>query len=301
MKILFIAPDGATIPPKGHGAIESIIHDYRLGLSKLGHEVLVHQGSRFDTFKLLSHSFNPDVCYSHCYYGVYRQFLHYSKAKLKFATNHFGDFYEYIQLKKLRDLSGYNNTFNIEDLPIPEDINFICLSQEILDYHHDFYGINHSRLFLIPNRIYPNNFNYLPTNKFSRSVCLGEMSDRKRQYLLKDSNVDCISNKSKRWIHNNLCNYSNGILISSSEAASLSVLEYLMAGLGIVLSNACTYNLDLNLNFIDVIPEDDLKSIQLYIKENINKSNTLRKEIRDYAETFFDFNLTIKQFIQICN
>lgn len=302
MKFLFIAPEGTCIPPQGHGAVESIVYDYYSGLSQLGHVVKIYQGSNFDEFKLFTDEFKPDICYSHCYYGVYRQFLHYCKARRKFATNHFGEYYHDINNNKKQTLSGQSGHFNIDIMPIPDNINFICLSQEILNYHHNVLGINLENLFFIPNRVYPNNFKFSHKPTFNKSIYLGTISKRKRQFLIQDiKGIDIVHDKSKSWLHNNLTYYSSSILLSESEAASLSVIESLMSGLGIVISNACTYNLDLSLNFIDVIREEDLGSIENYIEHNIHKCKSLRNEIRSYAETFFDFNTSIEEFINICD
>ncbi len=39
MKITIVGPGWMPIPPKGWGAVESLIHDYRTTLEKFGHEV----------------------------------------------------------------------------------------------------------------------------------------------------------------------------------------------------------------------------------------------------------------------
>lgn len=302
MKFLFIAPEGTCIPPQGHGAVESIVYDYYSGLSRLGHVVKIYQGSNFDEFKLFTDEFKPDICYSHCYYGVYRQFLHYCKAKLKFATNHFGEYYNDINTNKKQSLSGISGHFNVDSMPIPDNINFICLSQEILRYHHDILGVDFKNLFFIPNRVYPDNFTFNELPTFNKSIYLGAISERKRQFLVKGIDmIEVVHDKSKTWLHNNLTNYKNSVLLSSSEAASLSIVESLMSGLGIVISNACSYNLDTNLEFINVISEDNLNmsNIQNLVMENAEVCHKLRKHIRDYAMDKFDFNKSIKELVDI--
>ena len=59
MKISIIGPD-TPIPPKGWGAVESLIWDYKITLEKLGHEVqIINIG---DPMKILGmiDEFKPD-------------------------------------------------------------------------------------------------------------------------------------------------------------------------------------------------------------------------------------------------
>ena len=66
-------------------------------------------------------------------------------------------------------------------------------------------------------------------------------------------------------------------------------MEAFAAGLGVVVSEWATANLDLNKKFITVIPEDkieDTSHIEEKIIENREYSIANRKEILDYAKEF---------------
>ena len=75
-------------------------------------------------------------------------------------------------------------------------------------------------------------------------------------------------------------------------------------GLGLVLSEQSTANLDLSKPFITVIPDDKLEDIG-YLKERIEENRKIslgmRKEIREYCQTNFDWSSIIKQYKDIIN
>jgi len=79
------------------------------------------------------------------------------------------------------------------------------------------------------------------------------------------------------------------------------------AGLGLVLSECATANLDLNKQFIDVIPEskiDDTEYIASVLNANRKKSIIRRTEIREYAKTFDWAEIISKTYLPLltgCN
>ena len=93
----------------------------------------------------------------------------------------------------------------------------------------------------------------------------------------------------KEVLYSTLTEYGNLVLLSDGEAHPLVVAEAFSAGLGVVLSEWATANLDLNKKFITVIPEDMIhqpKYIEHKIIENREYSIHNRKEILDYAKQF---------------
>jgi hypothetical protein len=66
-------------------------------------------------------------------------------------------------------------------------------------------------------------------------------------------------------------------------------MEALAAGLGIVISEFATANLDLDRKFIDVIPEEKINDIE-YIESTIIKNRKYsishREEILEYSKNF---------------
>jgi hypothetical protein len=72
-----------------------------------------------------------------------------------------------------------------------------------------------------------------------------------------------------------------------------------MAGLGLVISEYSTANLDISLPYIDVIPESKISDIN-YIKEIIEKNRQvsvkMRNEIKDYANKNLDWSVIAKDY-----
>ena len=89
------------------------------------------------------------------------------------------------------------------------------------------------------------------------------------------------------------------VLLSDGEAHSLSCLEGIMAGLGLVISEYCTANLDTSLPFIDVIPESkiaDEEFVRKTIAINRQKSIGMRKDIRKYAIDNFSWKVVVEKY-----
>jgi len=155
-----------------------------------------------------------------------------------------------------------------------------------------------------------------------RSIVVGKLEPRKRQAFLqkKGLNIDFIGNnadpsfdiddpcyfgeQSKQDIMDNLTSYANMVLLSSGEAHPFVCLEGMAAGLGLVLSEQSTANLDLSQPFITVIPDDKLEDIS-YLKDKIQENRTIsismRNEIREYCRTNFDWSSIIKKYKEIIN
>ena len=72
-----------------------------------------------------------------------------------------------------------------------------------------------------------------------------------------------------------------------------------MAGLGLVISEYCTANLDTSLPFIDVIPEDKIQDedfVRKVIALNRQKSVAMRCDIRKYAVDNFSWDVVVKKY-----
>ena len=94
--------------------------------------------------------------------------------------------------------------------------------------------------------------------------------------------------------------YGNLVLLSSGEADPLVVKEALVAGLGVVVSECASANLDITKPWITVIPNDkldDLEYVKNKISENINSALTNRNEIREYGLTRFGWSQILKEYI----
>jgi glycosyltransferase involved in cell wall biosynthesis len=306
MKISIIGPGIMPIPPKGWGAVESLIWDYYQELSKLGHEVQIvntpNPGEIIDNVN----SFNPD--FVHLQYDDLYQVLPYIKCKNKAATSHFG----YLEQQNL-----YGGYWNIFRGFVNGDFNIFCLSEGIADVYRRA-GVHESRIFVTPNGARTDLFFYsdLP-KKPNRSIYLAKITDRKKQYLYQDIDfIDFVGNMDdsrfnpgrhnylgewdKPTLYNNLTDYSNLILLSDGEAHPLVCCEALMCGLGLVISECSSANLDRSLPFIDVIPNErihDRNYIIDVILSNQKKSLQLRSEIRKYGIENFSWSSIVKRYL----
>ena len=138
-----------------------------------------------------------------------------------------------------------------------------------------------------------------------RSIYLAKIDHRKRQFLFQDidslyyagniaeEKFDQSKNYLGEWekdvLYKNLTEYGNLVLLSDGEAHPLVCMEALAAGLGVVVCQWGTANLDLEKEFITVIPEDkilDTKYVEEKIIENREYSINNRQEILDYAKQF---------------
>jgi hypothetical protein len=293
MKISIIGP-ATQIPPVGWGAVESLIWDYKLSLEKLNHKVQILNISNPSEIIQLVNEFRPD--FVHINYDdwiVLYPYIQYPCA----ITSHFG----YIERQDM--MNGYVNIFKLFQDYKP---NIFCLSNNIKKVYKFFAQIPEEKLYINPNGVNSSLFNKTDDTKYpDRSIYLAKVDYRKRQHLFQsidslwyagniaDSRFNTNKNYLGEWnkdtLHDELTNYGNLVLLSDGEAHSLVLMEALAAGLGIVISEFATANLDLNKEFIDVIPEkmiNNIGYIESIIIKNREYSISHREEILEYSKNF---------------
>jgi glycosyltransferase involved in cell wall biosynthesis len=90
------------------------------------------------------------------------------------------------------------------------------------------------------------------------------------------------------------------ILLSCVEAHPFVCLEGMAAGIGLVLSEQSTANLDISQPFITVIPDNKINDIA-YLKEKIEENRkislNMRKKIRQYCFDNFDWSVIIDKYL----
>ena len=99
----------------------------------------------------------------------------------------------------------------------------------------------------------------------------------------------------------NLTAYKHGS-VEFWRSTSICMSRAMVAGLGLVLSEQSTANLDLSQPFITVIPDDkidDFEYLDEKIQENREISLGMRKEIREYCYNNFDWVNVIKKYKSI--
>jgi hypothetical protein len=294
MKICIIGPGFSEIPPVGWGAVEIVIWDTANTLKDLGHQVEIINTT--DPQKILKtiNQINPD--FVHIHYDDY-VFLYPYIQFPKAITTHYG----YLERPEMYGAYSYkaNGFSNIKP-------NVFALSNGIKNIYQNQMRIPEKNLYIVPNGVINDNFRFTDTPKFSnRSIYLAKVDYRKRQSLFQSIssiyyagnivdegfvvNQNYLGEWSKENLYDNLTDYANLILLSDGEAHPLVCMEALSAGLGLVISEWAVANLDLNKDFITVIPESkiiDLEYISLKIEENRTISLQKRNKIVEYSKKF---------------
>ena len=294
MRISIIGP-ALPIPPKGWGAVESLIWDMKLSLNKLGHEVqIVNVGDPYQIINMIN-QFRPDFVHINYddWIGLY-PYIQYPCA----VTTHFA----YIERPNL--MGGYKQRVFDQFTNIKP--NVFGLSDGINNIYNTLAEIPKDKLYLNPNGVMMDNFRFTETPEFpDRSIYLAKVDHRKRQFLFQsidslwyagniaedrfDQSKNYLGEWQKEVLYQNLTDYGNLVLLSDGEAHPLVCMEAFAAGLGVVVSEWATANLDLDREFISVIPENKIEDI-FFIEEVIVKNREYsikhRQEILDYAKEF---------------
>lgn len=294
MKITLVGPGIMPIPPVGWGAVEILVWDTKNALEKLGHTVQIINTKDFNQIINEINSFRPDFVHVHYdeFIPIY-PYIQYPKA----ITSHFG------YLERPEMFGGYTNIANAFSKIKP---NVFCLSEGIKNVYKVLMNIPENRLYITPNGVNSESFDYTDTPKYpDRSIYLAKIDYRKRQHMFQsiksiwyaghnaDSRFDVSKNYLGEWskdvLHKELTHYGNLVLLSDGEAHPLVCMEALSAGLGVVVTEWGKANLDQSKEFITIIPEDkveDISYVEEKIIENRNYSVQNRREILEYSKEF---------------
>ena len=309
MNICLIGPGIMPIPPEGWGGVEHLIWNFAQQLKKTGDEVTIINTP--DLPEIVKEANSQDFDAVHLHYDQFANVMPQLKCPRKMITSHYPYLEnpepQYVFLYELLKNSG-SHVVSLSDR-IKEE--FVRRGIDSTDVSVLPCGIDTELYTLDDEVLHPD-----------RSIVVGKLEPRKRQAFLqtKNLNIDFIGNnadpsfdttdscyfgeQSKQDIMENLTAYANMILLSSGEAHPFVCLEGMAAGLGLVLSEQSTANLDLSLPFITVIPDDKIED-RTYLKQKIQENREIslgmRKEIRDYCFTNFDWSSIIKQYKEIIN
>lgn len=308
MKICIVGPGYMPIGENmGWGAVESLIWDYKCELEKLGVEVLIVNTTNMQDAIYQINNFNPN--FVHIQFDDHYHISPHINCKNKAITSH------YAYLEQINKMGGYINIFKGF---ISSDSLIFCLSENIKEVYLN-QGVDSNRLYVTPNGARDDSFEYNNECEYrDKSIYLAKIDYRKRQYLFQDiMDIDFVGNIAdnrfntnrsnylgewkKDFLYKNLTKYANLILLSDGEAHPLVCAEALMAGLGLVISEYATANLDLSKPFIDVISENkinDLEYIRGIIKTNREKSLKYRNEIREYALSQFSWSNVVPKYLE---
>ena len=294
MKISIIGPGLMPIPPKGWGAVESLIWDMANALKDLGQEVQIINTTDGNKVLAAINEFNPDFVHIN-YDDFIVLYPHITQPKA--MTSHFG------YLERPDMMNGYVNIFNkFQDMKP----NVFCLSEGIKNIYRIFSNFPEDKLFVTPNGVNVDVFNFKEEPEYPhRSMYLAKVDYRKRQHLFQniptlwfagnivderyDTKNNYLGEWSKEQLYKELTDYGNLVLLSDGEAHSLVIMEAFAAGLGVVISEYATANLDTSKEFITVIPEKKIKDIE-YVEGQIirNREYSIhhRQEILEYGKQF---------------
>ena len=294
MRISIIGPP-LPIPPVGWGAVESLIWDMKISLEKMGHKVQILNDPDPNKMLHLMHEFGPD--FVHINYDDWIPLYPYIVYPCACTTH-------YAYLDRLEMMDNYKErVFDMFTLIKPV---FFGLSDTINKSYQWHANIQPEKLFLNPNGVMLENFEVSMNPAYpDRSIYLAKVDHRKRQYLFQkieslyyagniaEDRFDQTKNYLGEWekdvLYKNLTEYGNLVLLSDGEAHPLVCMEAFAAGLGVVFSEWAAANLNLNKEFITVVPEDMIrqtKYVEHLIIKNREYSINNREEIIDYAKQF---------------
>ncbi len=296
MKICIVGPGSMPIPPRGWGAVEILIDDYRKTLQSLGHTVDIVNTRNPNLIVGMVNALSPD--FVHIQYDEHAIVAPHLKTKSIAITSHYG----YLEQPHRWDQSYRNIFWSF----VNSGVNLFCLSSGIADMYRKA-GVSEDRLQVVPNGVRCDLFRFNEECECpEESIYLAKVDPRKRQSLFQtidgvvfagncvDPNFNTGSPRylgewSKETLYRDLTKYASLVLLSDGEAHPLVCLEAMSAGLGLVISEFAAANLDRSLPFIDVIPESkilDTEYVSRVLSENRQKSLKCRPQIRRYAETF---------------
>lgn len=312
MKISIIGPGLMSIPPKGWGAVETLIWDYKESLERRGINVQVVNTQNREEIIDLVNKFDPD--FIHIQYDDHWSLENSFKCKNVAITTHYG----YTDQLKDRPTDGYISFFS--GIVNSKILKLFSLSPSISKAYIDA-GFPKERIFLTPNGVRDDIFKYNESpERGDLSIYLAKIDYRKRQYLFSSvpnlmfagniadgrfaPNKNYLGELSRDYLYKNLTKFGNLVLLSDGEAHSLVCLEALCTGLGLVISEYACANLDLTKPFITVIPETkmcDIEYISKKIEENRKISLSMRSEIRKYAIDNFSYKNILDNYIKCAN
>jgi len=312
MKFCLIGPGQYPIPPNGWGAVESIVWDYYIELQKKLHSVIIINESDCNDIIQKTNYEKPDVVF--IMYDDHIVVAPHIQCSRIFYMSHFA----YITEPGFEEKRScyFNNIFK-KVIEYQQYITLNAISHSIVDVYkkHGFNG----KYNIIHNGARSDMFLYNEIPEYpEKSIYLAKIEDRKAQwkYQFVDSihfagnyhnssfntnNTNYLGEWSKTTLYENLTKYANLILLSDGEADPLVVKEALVAGLGVVISECASANLDLSKPFITVIPNDkldDISFIEQQIIMNRKISISMRSQIREYALHKFTWSSVIDSFLQ---
>ena len=315
-KFCLVGPGNTRIPPIGWGACESIVWDYYENLKKKGFHVEFLSST--DLKHVIDYINTNNFTIVHIMYDDYVGISKYIQKSKVLYTSHFA-FITHPEFET-RFVDYFQNKFLHAVNHQPHLHKILAISDQIKNKYIQ-HGVSPTIIEVLHNGAREDKFKYYDNpSKGERSIYLAKVENRKGQYKYQhissidfagnyqDSPFNCSSSQylgewTKEALYNNLSNYGNLVLLSEGEADPLVVKEALLCGLGIVISECCSANLDLTKKFITVIPENKLNDIE-FVENEINRNREIsrnnRENIRSYGLDTFSWNVIVDKYLKIC-
>jgi len=315
IKIVLIAPGYMPLPAPAWGACERIVWDYYENLLKRNYNVIIVNTPNHDSIIKECNQHNPDII--HIMYDDHITVASHLNCKKIYYTSHFA------YLTHPDFIAKYNGYFNDIFMKVIDNKNniFINVISDDIKKLYIKWGFSKEKINIIHNGAREDLFEYNNNpSKSEKSIYLGKVEMRKGQYKYQSiPNIDFVGNFhdspfdknntnylgewTKDQIYKNMSEYGNLILLSDGEADPLVIKEALISGLGVVVSECSSANLDLSKDFISIIPNEklnDLEYVSKIINENRKISILKREEIREYALNTFSWNKIIDKYCVLC-
>lgn len=315
MKIALVGPGIIEIPPKGWGAVESLIWDYATELGELGHEGSIINTP--DRQEILDSLQEDDYDFIHVHYDVFYDLMDSIRETCPNSKLAISSHYPYIDQKDRHRFDGYDRIYQWL-ISNKKYYNFCISEKDYNTYLND--GAEKEKLLICKNGAQHRDYFYTETpDKKDRTLYLGKIEKRKRQSFYQTiENIDYVGkytsgtdfntqvNYLGEWDHktklNTVTHYGNMLLLSDGENGTpLVIKEALICGLGVVISKYAAHDLDKNLPFVTVIDDekwDDIDYVKDKIEENREISLGMKNEIRNYGIDNFSWQHLIKSYIK---
>ena len=323
LRILLVAHGNMPIPPKGWGAVESLIWDYSVHLKKLGHSVHILNLHIEQVDQILDHLHNYEYDIVHFHNDVLVNILHLVPKTLPVVVS---SHYPYIHdpSQWADPVTGYDYGKFVM-APLLKAVHtfgthVIAISQKDRDAFIS-YGVPPESVSVCVNGVDTSKFE-LKLGRIQNPgsmICLAQIIPRKRQHLFKGLDfIKCagkINNEAAlpsqeqfigEWYedkYHKLTEYSGGILLSDGENGTpLSVKESLAAGLGLVVSEAVASEIPKDWPWVTVIPESkigDREYLAGACQKIMDLAPPLKVQIRMEAMALWDWSALVPKYVGI--
>ena len=322
MRIALVGPGIMPIPPPGWGAVEILIWDYYLELTRQGFTVdIINQMRQSDQEQkhpysnycqtLIRKINEGNYDFVHIHYDCLYAIMPFLKCPRIGISSH----YPYIDQIDKHQSDGYSETFKY--ICKNNSHTIFAISQKDMDIFIQ-YAQNPKNVMLMLNGVDSNSIQPCTTRSLlNKSVYIGKVEPRKQQdRYMSLNNLDFYGTCSyfhplynqdsyKGELEHSkmmkcMSEYGNLVLLSLGENGTpLVVKEALMAGLPVVINEHSINDLDTTQEFIDVIPREkwyDYEYVQSIIDNNRKKQNV--ETIRNYALQNFSWMKLIQIYIK---